>query len=119
MFQYYNNESLRKLVVGFGNLFNDMYVAKYDKDGEMIEKDRVPLTYGPKEKFIRRIKEVSTISDTTRTRITLPRMGFERLGMSYDPTRKANKLRTTSGTISDGSQVYNYAEVPYLINFGL
>ena len=119
MFQYYNNESLRKLVVGFGNLFNDMYVAKYDKDGEMIEKDRVPLTYGPKEKFIRRIKEVSTISDTTRTRITLPRMGFEMLGMSYDPTRKANKLRTTSGTISDGSQVYNYAEVPYLINFGL
>ena len=44
MFQYYNNESLRKLVVGFGNLFNDMYVAKYDKDGEMVEKDRVPLT---------------------------------------------------------------------------
>jgi len=110
VFQYYNNESLRKLVVGFGNLFNDMYVAKYDKDGDIIEKDRVPLTYGPKEKFIRRIKEVSTISDTTRTRITLPRMGFEMLGMSYDPTRKANKLRTTSGTISDGSQVYNYAE---------
>lgn len=120
MFQYYNNESLRKLVVGFGNLFNDMYVAKYNKDGGMIEKDRVPLTYGPKEKFIRRIKEVSTISDTTRTRITLPRMGFEMLGMSYDPTRKANKLRKTSGsTDSDGNAGYNYAEVPYLINFGL
>ena len=120
MFQYYNNESLRKLVVGFGNLFNDMYVAKYDKDGEMIEKDRVPLTYGPKEKFIRRIKEVSTISDVTRSRITLPRMGFEMLGMSYDPTRKANKLRKTSGsTDSDGNAGYNYAEVPYLVNFGL
>ena len=65
MFNYYNNESLRKLVVGFGNLFNDMYVAKFDKDNNIIEKDRVPLTYGPKEKFIRRIKEVSTISDNT------------------------------------------------------
>ena len=102
MFSYYNNESLRKLVVGFGNLFNDMYVGKYNNDGDLIEKDRVPLTYGPKEKFIRRIKEVSTISDITRSRITLPRMGFEMLGMSYDPTRKANKLRRTSGAVSDG-----------------
>ena len=114
MFSYYNNESLRKLVVGFGNLFNDMYVAKFDDDNNIVEKDRVPLTYGPKEKFIRRIKEVSTISDTTRTRITLPRMGFEMLGMSYDPTRKANKLRKTSG-----GGGFNYAEVPYLVNFGL
>jgi len=121
MFSYYNNESLRKLVVGFGNLFNDMYVGKYNDDGELIEKDRVPLTYGPKEKFIRRIKEVSTISDVTRSRITLPRMGFEMLGMSYDPTRKANKLRRTrSGDVNDnGTANMAYAEVPYLVNFGL
>jgi len=121
MFSYYNNESLRKLVVGFGNLFNDMYVGKYNDDGELIEKDRVPLTYGPKEKFIRRIKEVSTISDVTRSRITLPRMGFEMLGMSYDPTRKANKLRRTqSGSVNDdGTADMAYAEVPYLVNFGL
>tara|TARA_X000001382_G_scaffold85919_1_gene61014 strand:- start:93 stop:1142 length:1050 start_codon:yes stop_codon:yes gene_type:complete len=121
MFSYYNNESLRKLVVGFGNLFNDMYVGKYNDDGDLIEKDRVPLTYGPKEKFIRRIKEVSTISDVTRSRITLPRMGFEMLGMSYDPTRKANKLRRTqSGNVNEnGTASMAYAEVPYLVNFGL
>lgn len=119
MFSYYNNESLRKLVVGFGNLFNDMYVGKYDKDGNLTEKDRVPLTYGPKEKFIRRIKEVSTISDVTRSRITLPRMGFEMLGMSYDPTRKANKLRITSGAVSDGEAQSGFSAVPYLVNFGL
>ena len=119
MFSYYNNESLRKLVVGFGNLFNDMYVGKYNNDGDLIEKDRVPLTYGPKEKFIRRIKEVSTISDITRSRITLPRMGFEMLGMSYDPTRKANKLRRTSGAVSDGKAQTSFSSVPYLVNFGL
>jgi len=119
MFNYHNTESLRKLVVGFGNLFNDMYIGKYNKNNTLIEKDRVPLTYGPKEKFIRRIKEVSTISDVTRSRITLPRMGFEMLGMSYDPTRKANKLRKTGGTITNGAQAYNYSEVPYLVNFGL
>ena len=56
MFTFYNNESLRKLVAGFGTLFNDMYIGKYNDDGDLIEKNRVPLTYGPKEKFIRRIK---------------------------------------------------------------
>lgn len=119
MFSYYNNESLRKLVVGFGNIFNDMYVGKYNKDGNLTKKDRVPLTYGPKEKFIRRIKEVSTISDVTRSRITLPRMGFEMLGMSYDPTRKANKLRRTSGAVSGGEAKTSFSAVPYLVNFGL
>jgi len=119
MFTFYNNESLRKLVAGFGTLFNDMYIGKYNDDGDLIEKNRVPLTYGPKEKFIRRIKEVSTISDVTRSRITLPRMGFEMLGMSYDPTRKINKLTKTNGTPVGGGQETGFSGVPYLINFGL
>ncbi len=119
MFKYFSNESLRKLVVGFGNLFNDLYVGKYNDNGELVEKNRIPLTYSPKEKFIRRIQEPSTISDDVRTEITLPRMGFEMLGMNYDPTRKANKLRITQKQVDDESAIYNYAEVPYLVNFGL
>ena len=120
MFKYFHNEALRKLVVGFGSLFNDIYVGKYDSDGELTEKNRVPITYSPKEKFIRRIQEPSTISDDVRTEITLPRLGFEMLGMNYDPTRKANKLRETELQDNDsGNRIYNYAEVPYLVNFGL
>mgnify|MGYP003140611274 FL=1 len=119
MFKYFNNESLRKLVVGFGNLFNDLYVGKYDDNGNLLEKNRIPLTYSPKEKFIRRIQEPSTISDDVRTEITLPRMGFEMLGMNYDPTRKANKLRITQKQVDDEKAIFNYAEVPYLVNFGL
>ena len=106
MFNYHNNESLRKLIVSFGTLFNNMYVGKFNDDGDLMEKNRVPLTYGPKEKFIRRIKEVSTISDVTRSRITLPRMGFEMLGMSYDPTRKVNKLRKIGGEVGWTSAIY-------------
>ena len=119
MFNYHNNESLRKLIVSFGTLFNNMYVGKFNDDGDLMEKNRVPLTYGPKEKFIRRIKEVSTISDVTRSRITLPRMGFEMLGMSYDPTRKVNKLRKIGGEVSDGQAQFTFAPVPCLVNFGL
>ena len=120
MFKYFHNEALRKLVVGFGGLFNDIYVGKYDSDGELVEKNRIPITYSPKEKFIRRIQEPSTISEDVRTEITLPRLGFEMLGMNYDPTRKANKLRQTFGEQTEGEpSTYNYAEVPYLVNFGL
>tara|TARA_R110000824_G_scaffold30331_2_gene99964 strand:+ start:118 stop:786 length:669 start_codon:yes stop_codon:yes gene_type:complete len=127
MFQFFSNESLRKLVVGFGNLFNDVYVGKFDDSGEIVEKNRVPITYSPKEKFIRRIQEPSTITEDVRVEITLPRLGFEMLGMNYDPTRKVNKLRQTYLLDDDGNEVidengmlsFNYSEVPYLVNFGL
>lgn len=127
MFKFFSNESLRKLVVGFGNLFNDVYVGKFDDSGELIEKNRIPITYSPKEKFIRRIQEPSTITEDVRVEITLPRLGFEMLGMNYDPTRKVNKLRQTYLLDDDGNEVidengmlsFNYSEVPYLVNFGL
>lgn len=121
---YFNNEALRKLVIGFGTLFNDIRVTKGDNEQKQY---KVPLTYSPKEKFIRRIQEPSTISEDTRTRITLPRMGFEMVGMNYDPTRHRNKLTKATFTSvgpgdvgTDPSQAtVAYAEVPYLVNFGL
>tara|TARA_R110000824_G_scaffold15830_8_gene66376 strand:- start:2490 stop:3155 length:666 start_codon:yes stop_codon:yes gene_type:complete len=114
---YFNNQSLRKLVLGFGDLFNNIRVTKPDSTTQY----KVPLTYSPKEKFIRRIQEPSTISEVTRTRITLPRMGFEIIGLNYDPTRKRNKLtKTVAPDPDDPTKVdFAYAEVPYLVNFGL
>ena len=119
MFKYFYNEALRKLVLGVGNIFNNVYVGKYD-NGTLKEKNRVPLTYSAKEKFIRRIQETSSITPGVRTEITLPRMGFEMIGLNYDPARKVNKLRITSNTPdSDNNHIYNYSEVPYMVNFGL
>ena len=120
MFTQFYNEALRKLVIGFGSLFNDVRVIRKNSDGSTKETIRVPLSYGPKEKFIRRIAEMSSISSTTRTEITLPRFGFDITGMAYDPGRNTNKLRVTSTTSDDGvSGSWNYSEVPYNINFGL
>jgi len=114
---YFNNQALRKLVIGFGDLFNNMRVTKPDSTTQY----KIPLTYSPKEKFIRRIQEPSSISEITRTRITLPRMGFEIIGLNYDPTRKRNKLtKTVVPDPDDPDKVdFAYAEVPYLVNFGL
>ena len=119
MFEYYNNEALRKLVIGFGSLFDDILVSKDNNQGESIQKIRVPVSYGPKEKFIQRIRELSSISDEVRLQTTMPRLGFELLALTYDPTRKANKLRKTSKVYETGSTSFSYSEVPYIASFGL
>ena len=120
MFTQFYNEAIRKLVIGFGSLFNDIRIVRKNPDDSTKETIRVPLSYGPKEKFIRRIAESSSISSTSKVQITLPRIGFDITGFAYDPSRKTNKLRTRKATSGDGtSYSYNYNEVPYIINFGL
>tara|TARA_Y100000310_G_C20623870_1_gene784795 strand:- start:801 stop:1568 length:768 start_codon:yes stop_codon:yes gene_type:complete len=120
MFTQFYNETIRKLVIGFGSLFNDIRVIRKNDDGTTKETIRVPLSYGPKEKFIRRIQESSSISNTSKVQITLPRLGFDITGFSYDPSRKTNKIRRRKQDSEDGlSYSYNYNEVPYIITFGL
>ena len=120
MFTQFYNEAIRKTVIGFGSLFNDIRVIRKNPDGTTKETIRVPLSYGPKEKFIRRIQESSSISDTSKVQVTLPRIGFDITGYSYDPSRKTNKLRKRALYTDDGINYnYNYNEVPYLVTFGL
>tara|TARA_R100001082_G_scaffold110758_2_gene91647 strand:+ start:4692 stop:5444 length:753 start_codon:yes stop_codon:yes gene_type:complete len=119
MFTSFYNEAIRKVVIGFGSLFNDIKIIRKNSDGSTKESIRVPLSYGPKEKYIRRIQQMSSISDTTKVQITLPTMGFNITGIAYDPARKTNKLRQTRYQKSDGNVEYNYNETPYNISFGL
>jgi 5-hydroxyisourate hydrolase-like protein (transthyretin family) len=120
MFTQFYNEAIRKLVIGFGSLFNDIRIIRKNPDDTTKETIRVPLSYGPKEKFIRRIAESSSISNTSKVQITLPRIGFDITGYAYDPSRKTNKLRKRKVTSTDGTNYsYSYNEVPYIINFGL
>ena len=68
----YYNESIRKLVTAFGALFNSIYIIRKDENQQITEKIRVPLMYGPKEKFIYRLKNESQISDETHVQTTVP-----------------------------------------------
>jgi hypothetical protein len=114
----YYNKSIKKLVIAFGTLFNQLYIERYDETDAVSNKIRVPLTYGPKEKFIRRLNADSDITTNTHVQITLPIIGFDITSMVYDPNRRVNKLQTTF--IESGNDVKSgWAEVPYNINFGL
>ena len=80
--------TIRKLVIAFGSLFNDVHINRVGDDKQI----RVPITYGPKEKFIRRIQEDSSITDDTKVQFTTPMMSFEIDSFSYDAQRKRNTL---------------------------
>ena len=115
----WQHDVLRKYVILFGTLFNDIYINRDNSSGEYVQNLRVPLSYGPKEKFLARLDGDPTLSN--KVAITLPRISFEMLALEYDPTRKLNTLnrltkqRADAGT--DDEVTYQYQPVPYDIIF--
>ena len=101
---------------------DDIYVTRKNADGTIKEKIRVPISYGPKEKFLRRLDEPSSISDGVKVGFTLPRIGFELTSMDYDSPRKKNTMNrhhTVTGVTAGSPISYDYAEVPYNFSFRL
>ena len=119
MFNYYDNESIRKLVIAFGSIFNEIYVTRSDSSGTETQRLRVPFTYGAKEKFLRRLEEESGITDKTKTQLTLPRLGFELGSIDYDPSRHLNKLNRRVSRVPGENASISFQEVPYNIGFSL
>lgn len=121
MFQYFYNETLRKLTLAFGGLFDEIYVSKKMSNGES-QKTRIPLSFIGKEKFIRRLEEASSISNNIKLETMLPRLAFEMVSLQYDPNRKVNKINKkirSSGTGENTVYYQGYTEVPYNIRFDL
>jgi hypothetical protein len=105
----------------FGNLFNEIQVDRYGSDGVTpIQSVNVPIEYGPKQKFIRRVTADPGFENQEFSTI-LPRLGFEMTGISYAPARKLNSAhRFTKGQDTGGTDFsYTYAPVPYDLNFSL
>ena len=104
----------RKIIVGFGSLFSNIRITRA---GDGVEQTiAVPIAYAPKEKWIVRIEQDPTLQNHTYT--TLPRLSFEITGMSYDATRKTNKMNyITCG--GPGNMSKTYAPVPYNIDVSL
>jgi len=117
------HELIRKTIVAFGTLFNDLYIYRRASTGKINQKMKVPLAYGPKQKFLARIDQDSTRSadDVKSTALTLPRIGFELTGLTYDPSRKLNriqKFKKVKG--ADTKSMTNvYMPVPYNVSFTL
>lgn len=115
----WSHDTLRKYIIVFGTLFNDIYINRTNTTGEIIQTLKIPLTYGPKDKVLARLEQNPTLDN--QVGIVLPRISFEMTSMEYDPTRKLNTLNkltkqsTTAGT--DDEVKYQYQPVPYDMQF--
>jgi hypothetical protein len=116
---HFYNRTIRKVVVAFGTLFNDLVLVRYNKAGTVeYERTRVPLSYGAKEKYITRLTQDPDLIKSMATH--LPRMSFDLTGLEYDVSRKQQSLVKNFGyNNATGSINTQFAPIPYNFNFTL
>ena len=113
---YYYHQIIRKTIISFGTLFNAIYIRHDDKDGDTYSEMKVPLAYGPSQKFLARLEQQADLNKPVQ--ITLPRMSFEMTNVTYDSTRKTGVTQTFK--VSDGEKIKKvFMPVPYNIGFEL
>jgi hypothetical protein len=111
------NRVIRKLVVGFGNLFDSITLYRFKPDLTESERFIVPIAYASKERYVMRLEEDLNLDK--KVQLTLPRMSFEMAGLSYDSSRKQNtNIKNFSGTPPSGV-LSQYNPVPYNFDFNL
>ena len=119
--QQFYHETMRKIVVSFGTLFNSIQIVRKNSAGTIVQSMKVPLAYGPQQKFLARLNADPSLA--SKVAVTLPRLGFEMTGITYDPTRKLNrvqKFRKVKSSTDDSNKLdTQYMPVPYNINFTL
>ena len=113
---YFYHEIIRKTVIAFGTLFNDVHIRHQDAAGKDINEMKVPVSYGPRQKFLARIQQQPDLNKATQ--LSLPRMSFEVNNITYDPSRKTGVTQTFK--VKDGKQVKKvFMPVPYNLGFEL
>lgn len=118
MGEYFYHEIFKKTVVGFGNLFNNIQIQKVDKKKNVINVMKVPLAYGPTQKFLARLTQQAELDQPTE--ITLPRMSFEMNGIVYDGTRKTQPTQMFKTMDNSDKKLKKvYLPVPYNVSFEL
>lgn len=112
---YSYHQIIKKTVVAFGTLFNNIYIKHQDENGEDSSLIKVPIAYGPIQKFLARLEQKP--DSRKRVSITLPRMSFELTSIQYDASRKVSTMQTFNAKRTQGNQVKVFMPVPY--NLGI
>ena len=117
--QQFYHETMRKIVVGFGTMFNNIQLIRRDNNGNIIQSMKVPLAYGPRDKFLVRLRDDADLSKSSA--ITLPRIGFEINNLTYDSSRKLNRVQKFKKVKGDSADKLDtrYMPVPYNLDFEL
>ena len=109
---YSYNEIFRKTIVAFGTLFNNIELRR------STEVMKVPLAYGPKQKFLARLDQ-NPDPTNKRVQITLPRISFEINGITYDSSRKVSPTQKIKFAKDTDENKNVFMPVPYNLSFEL
>ena len=117
--QQFYHETMRKVVVAFGTIFNNINIVRKNNSGSIIQKMKVPLAYGPAQKFLTRLDNDPSLKN--KVAVTLPRIGFEIANLAYDPVRKLNRVQKFKKVKSSDKNKLDvqYMPVPYNLDFTL
>lgn len=122
--QTWSHNTIRKYIILFGTLFDNIFINRENSAGAVVQTLKIPLSYGPKDKFLARInmdvgRDSAALNQPIAT--VLPRMSFELVTMSYAPDRKMNTINKIHKVYTgDNNQIqYQYAPVPYDFTFQL
>jgi len=115
--QTWSHDIMRKYVIIFGTLFNNIYITRENSQNNTQATIKVPLTYAPKEKMLARVSADPDLEN--QIAITLPHMSFEINNYQYDPSRKLSTVGKQYNMQADGTAKYAYQPVPYDIIFNL
>ena len=117
--QQFYHETIRKIIVAFGTTFNNVQLVRKDNDDNITQTMKVPLAYGPQQKYLVRLNEDADLSK--QVAITLPRIGFEIQNLSYDPARKLNRVQKFKKVKGNKSNTLDtqFMPVPYNLSIQL
>jgi hypothetical protein len=119
--QFYH-EHIRKAIVAFGMIFNNIRIERKNSSGEIAQVMRVPLAYSTKQKFISRIAQIPDAESRGEVAIVLPRMGFEIQQLTYDPSRKVSPIQRNKA-VGEGDNTNtvrtSYVATPYNMSLAL
>jgi hypothetical protein len=124
-YDYFHHGCTRNIITIFGALFSEIYIKRHIDTGDdksEYQEIKIPITYSPKQRTLTKILQKPNIDDR-ETQITLPRMSFEIVSLSYDPARKINpssvskKMLDDQGNTSYASQMHS--PTPYNIHLNL
>ena len=115
--QQFYHETIRKVVVSFGTMFNDIHLVRKDNDGKVTQSMKVPLAYGPRQKFLVRLAEDPDL--TKQVAVTLPRIGFEIQDLEYDSARKLSRVQKFKQVKGANTKQLDTQYMPVPYNLGL
>lgn len=113
--QKFYHSSIRKAIIAFGNMFNNITIDRKNGDGQVIQSIRVPLAYAPQQPFLAKILQ-QPVAEDAPVQVVLPRMSFEMVGLNYDPARKLSPVQQNRAVSTDNKMDTQFVPVPYNVS---